>query len=337
MNKFPMEQWFDEFISQDSTYTRQVGNFISFLKTPESEKIGNPAFITKEDVDRFIGSSPQIKYIDTMASYLEGLKAFDAFLFSNGYNGKYILPKNTDYSNFKRDLAVKYNLKERIERDYLESSVIQDILNSFDEYFMATPYDALGKEAKERYIYWLCLRVYIKICLLAPAKKAKLLKLTFANFGSEFRSVTVNGIVVKIPNGLRFNILESLKIVKKISNITWLSTDYFFQYYTAAVKGKKEFIGTALNAKFCKYLKDNNLIEIGNKKTSFSLEVLSNSTVHQMILNGTNPYYISQITDISIGQLASKYYNHIEDIAIETTAETEINKSIACCDYYQYL
>lgn len=337
MNKYPLEQYFEKFISKDNTYETQVGNFIRFLKTPESNKIDNPNHIKKEDIDQFIGSSPQIKYIDTMASYLEGIKAFDAFLFSNGYTGSYIVPKDSDYGDFKKELAEKYNLKERVERDYLDSAVVQNILNSLDEYFMYITYDTLGKEAKERYIYWLCLRVYIKISLLAPAKKATLLSLTFSNFDTKFRTVTVNGVLIKIPNGLRYNILESLEFVKKISGMTYQTSDFFFEYYTVAVKGKKDIIGTTLNAKFCKYLKDNNLIEIENDKTSYSLEVLSNTTIHQMILNGTNPYYISQITGISIGQLASKYYNQIEDISIKISAESEINKSIASCDYYQYL
>lgn len=56
-----------------------------------------------------------------------------------------------------------------------------------------------------------------------------------------------------------------------------------------------------------------------------------------MIQNGTNPYYISQITGISIGQLASKYYSKLEEISSEQTVELEINNSITICDYYQYL
>lgn len=337
MEKQPIEFWCEEFIANDSTYKRQVGSFIRFLKSPQSNKIKQAALLIEKDVDQFIGSSSQIKYIETMASYLEGIKSFDDFLIAKGYNDKYIIPRGEKYTKFKKELSAKYSLKERIERESLPSTDIKAILDSIDEYFRKTNYDSLGSEAKERYIYWLCLRVYIKISLLAPAKKSKLLKVVFKDFDLEFRTITINGILIKIPNGLRYNILESLEFISNLSKTTWKSTDYFFEYYTIEVKGKKDIIGTTLNAKFCKYLKDNDLLEIESKKTSFSLEVLSNSTIYQMIVNGTNPYYISQITGISIGQLASKYYSKIEDISCEVSAESEINKSIASCDYYQYL
>ncbi|WP_312731397.1 hypothetical protein [Enterococcus sp.] len=338
MLKQPIELWAEEFFTQNhNSYKKQVISFIKFLKTPQSNRIGQAALLTETDIDEFIGCSPQINSIDTMASYLEGLKSFDDFLLSKGYNIKYIIPRGEQYANFKKRLAEKYSFKERVERDYLPSKDIQRILNSLDEYFMKTQYVALNKEGKERFIYWLCLRVYIKLSLLAPAKKSKLLELSFNNFGLQFRTVTINDMVIKIPNGLRYNILQSLDIIAKESGVAWKSGDCFFEYFTTAVKLKKELIGTALNAKFCKYLKDYKLLDIDNEKTSFSLEVLSNSTIYQMIRNGTNPYYISQITGISIGQLASKYYSKLEEISSKQTAESEINKSITICDYYQYL
>lgn len=338
MLKQPIELWAKEFFAQNNNnYKKQVTSFIKFLKTPQSNKISQAALLTEADIDQFIGCSPQINSIDTMASYLEGLKSFDDFLLSKGYNIKYIIPRGEQYADFKKRLAEKYCFKERVERDYLPSKDIQRILNSLDEYFMKTQYVALNKEGKERFIYWLCLRVYIKLSLLAPAKKSKLLELTFNNFDSQFRTVTINDIVIKIPNGLRYNILQSLDIIAKESGVMWKLEDCFFEYFTTAVKLKKGLIGTALNTKFCKYLKDYKLLDIDDEKTSFSLEILSNSTIYQMIQNGTNPYYISQITGISIGQLASKYYSRIKEISNKISAETEINKSIAGCDYYQYL
>lgn len=337
MKKQPIEYWAEEFIELDNTYQKQVSKFIEFLKNTQENRISQAALLSEKDIDEFIGQSNQIKYVDTMASYLEGIKKFDDFLMSKGYNNRYIIPRGDAFSNLKKDLANKYEFKERVERDCLSSVDIQNILHSMDCYFFNTDFGALSKEGKERYIYWLCLRVYVKISLLAPAKKSVLMNLRFNDFDINFRTVKINGIIIRIPNGLRYNILHSLEFVRAESNVTWKSTDRFFEYYTTPVKSKNDTLATALNTKFCKYLKDHNLLDIESSRTSFSLEVLSISTIYQMIENGTNPYYISQITGISIGQLASKYYNRLQEISCEITAESEINKSIASCDYYQYL
>lgn len=337
MPNAPLETWANEYFKENSKYKKQVSSFVEYLKAPNVNRIEQLASISGDDVEEFVGYSKQIKFIDTMASYLEGIKSFDDFLFSKKYRNQYIIPRGDAYGEWKSKIALKFGLKERVEREYLSNPDIKNILDTIDDYFWHTKYDELSSESRDRFIYWLCLRVYIKICLLAPAKKSVLFSLAFNDFSTNFRTVSVNGIKIKIPNGLRTNILQSLEIIKGITRKHWRDNDYFFEYFTFAVKGKKENIQTTLNAKFCKFLKDYKLLDIEDAKTSFPLEVLSNSTIYNMIEHGTNPYYISQITGTSIGRLESKFYSKLKDITYEVNAEREINISIARCDYYQYI
>lgn len=336
MKKFDIENWAEEFFVEHGSYRTQITNFINFLKNPNINRIGHAAFLTKTDIELFIGQSPQINSVNTMESYLEALKTFFDYLYKKGHNDAYVVPRGKMFTDFKRELTETYALRAPIERDFLDGCEVKTILDAIDKYFEETIYENLSPEGKERYIYRLCLRVYIKISLLAPAKKSVLMNLTFHDFDSDFRAVKINSVVINVPNGLRHNIKDSLEFIYKTSSTHHSLTDRFFEYYTTSVKSQKDSFGTALNAKFCKFLQENNLLNIESSRTSYPLEILSNSAIAQMVKHATNPIYISQITGLTIGQIANKYYSKLSGTSYEITAESDLNRSIACSEYYHY-
>lgn len=338
MSKVPLEIWANDYFRTNSTYKKQVSALIDYLKLPTVNRINQVASISKTDVEEFVGSSPQIKNIDTLSSYLEGIKSFDDFLVNNNYRSQYMIPRGNQYGEWKSSLASTFGFKERVEREYLPDCEIKSILNTLDSYLSESNYQHLGLRARDYFVYLLCLRIYIKLCLIAPAKKAVLFDLRFENFTSDFKVVQINSVEIKITNGLRANILQTLDIVQEVTKTLRKDSDNFLEYFATAVNSKKKNLRTALNGKFYIFLKDNNLMSgLEKTKKSFPLEVLSNSTIRNMIIRGTNPLYISQISGIGISQLENKFYSKLSDLTLNSTASNEINFSIACCDYYQYI
>ena len=62
------------------------------------------------------------------------------------------------------------------------------------------------------------MRLYIKLTLIAPAKKSVICNLKFSDFSEDYRMVIVNKTSIRIPNGLRNNILDAINLSKEICN-----------------------------------------------------------------------------------------------------------------------
>ena len=74
---------------------------------------------------------------------------------------------------------------------------------------VSKPASAVGSE--ERHLPW----QGEKLTLIAPAKKNIVCGLRFKDFHNGFHKVCVNNIEIAIPNGLRRDILSSLKPAEK--------------------------------------------------------------------------------------------------------------------------
>mgnify|MGYP001117213885 CR=1 FL=1 len=333
-----MEDWKDEYLTFDARYKNHVEKFLDYLKLPNVNKADKPAKLDEEDVDNsvcYYVKCGNIKSIDSMNSHLESIKAFYNYLIKKGYVEKNIIPVAT-YADYKNKISLKYNLKERVEREWIENSDIKLILDKFDSYFENTEYRILGKEARERYVYWLSLRIYIKICLIAPAKKNVLINLKFSSLSNDFRILKINGINILIPNGLRYNIIHTLQFINNIKGKRYTSNDKILEYISG-IGGEKDIKGTKLNSSFCYFLKEYDLLEIPNERSSYPVEVISNTTLYNLVVQGTNPYYIAQISGSTISRLEKKYYSKIDEIKNIKDVHNELNNSVSKCDYYQYI
>jgi hypothetical protein len=333
-----MEVWRDEYIKFDSTYLNHVDKFITYLKLPGVDKANQPTSIVLKDLDNCVGhyvEKGNINSVNSMQSHLESIKAFYNYLINCGYLDRNIV-QAASYAKFKDELTEKYNLKECVEREWIQDDDIKLILDRIDNYFYVTDYQILGKSKKERFIHWLCLRLYIKICLLAPAKKSLLLNIKIEDFSNDFRYININQINIKIPNGLRNNIIFTLDFLTDNGYREYLPTDRLFEYI-GKVGGEIDKKGTSLNRWFCAFLKEYNILDIPQDNNSYSVELLGNTTLYNMVVQGTNPYYISQISGITISSLESKYYSRIKQIDSLQNVHTELNNSISRCEFYHYI
>ena len=339
-----MEIWKDEYLLFDNKYENHVNKFIAYLKLDDVNKSNTPAYVSIEDIDNCIGHYNKIGKIQSvlsMANHLEAIKAFYAYIIRKGYVKSDVF-QNVDYADFKEKLTIKYSLKAPKKREYLHNEIICEILKNIDNYFYTTNFDDLTEKKRLTYLNKMSLRVFIKLGLIAPAKKNVILKIAIKDFYDDFRFLTINNVKIRIPNSLRNNIISALKLKKELSAVTYDDNTLLFNYLVygetkISTKRHKYTLDTKFNEIFCTFLKQHDILDISQDKTTYSVEVIMNTTIHNMVKNGVNPYYISKISGITIGVLENKYYKEKECINYSVNVDKEINYEIAKSDYYNYI
>lgn len=339
-----IEIWKDEYLSVDNKYSNHVNKFVSYLNLSTVNKCNTPAHITIEDIDNCIGhynKIGKISYITTMANHLEAIKAFYTYMIRMGYINLDVF-QSVDYANFKDRLTVKYSLKSPREREYFADEIVCEILDCIDNYFCTTNYIKLSEKKRIQYLNRISLRLFIKLGLIAPAKKNVILKVKIKDFYNDFRLLTINDVKIRIPNSLRNNIISALNFRKEISSVNYEDNTLLFNYLVYGEtentsKRHKYTLDTKFNEWFCLFLKQYDILDIPPEKRTYSVETIMNTTMYNLVKNGANPYYISQISGITIGTLENKYYREKECINYRIDVDKEINFEIAKSDYYNYI
>lgn len=331
ISKNIMETWADLYLKADSTYSNHVNKFINFIKSVD--KGDKPTNITIEDVISCIGYYNNLGVINaekSMESHLESIKAFYKFLVEKAYASD-IFSTVSDFQQFKQQIISKFSLNEPVEREYLNNLVIKDILDKIDTYFENTSIEYLaGTNLRKRFFNYLCLRLFIKLTLLAPAKKGVICKLTKNSFENDFRILNINSVKINIPNGLRKDLKETITIISKEKNRIFNNDDNLFKFID-----EYNFVNSDLNTWFFNFLEEFKIFDLTPDKDSYSVEVIMNTTIYNMVKNGTNPALIAKISGTSISSLENKYYkNKLYPI---DSIDVLINNEISKVEYYNYL
>lgn len=324
-----LSDWSKEYLLETPKYSNHVKKFIKYIDS--IKKGDSPINITKQDVIdsvEYYNSTYEINTITSMENHIEGIKAFYKYLLKLN-RSEDIFADIYDYSGWKKFIANKYNLKEVVERDYLSNEIIIKVLVYLDEYFKKTNYSSLNStRSKERYVKNLGLRIFIKLMLIAPAKRNKIFGLTFKQFSNDFRQVVVNNVVIKLTNSLHNDIKFAIEFSENITSIKYREDSNIFQYIISNKCRAENF-----NSYF-KYV----LVEIGfdipPKQKTYSVEVIGNTGIINMVKNGTNPVIITKISGISLARLEQKYY---KDKTIDKYVNSNINQELSKMEYYNYI
>lgn len=339
-----MENWKSEYLTTDSKYDNHVNKFIEYLNLAEVNKSNTPAHISIEDIESCIAyynKIGKINSVNSMANHLEAVKAFYTYMIRKGYINFDIF-QNIDYAEFKENLTIRYSLKSPKERERFEDEIICEILNCIDNYFSITQYSNLSEKKKLQYINRISLRLFIKLGLIAPAKKNVLLKISVKDFDNDFRILLINDVKIRIPNSLRNNIISALNFRKSISSIDYDDNTPLFNYLIYgekenSLKRHKYTLDTKFNEWFCGFLKQYDILDIPCERRTYSVEAIMNTTMYNLVKSGANPYYISKVSGITIGTLENKYYKEKDCIKYIIDIDKEINYEIAKSDYYNYI
>ncbi|KON69119.1 integrase [Peribacillus butanolivorans] len=325
-----IERWANDYLKSDKTYENHINKYVTYiLKIDKGDK---PTKIDTNDVENCIGYYKELGKINTISSmenHIEGIKSFYKFLVSKAWATD-IFSGIYDYQGYKSNLAQKFNLAESEEREYFDNLTIKAILENLDKYFEVNNLSNLRGQKKKRYKNYLILRIFVKLSLIAPAKRSKVCDLRKKDFSFDFRTLNINDLMINIPNGLRRDLITSINLVQQLKNNQINENDKVLSYIDEEV-----FQAENLNRWFCNFLKEYNILNIPDSKTTYSVEVLMNSGIAELIKKGVDSAFISMVSGISISSLEKKYFKirqyEPEDI------NRLINEGLAKSSYFVYV
>lgn len=331
MSKSYFETLVDEYINSgdlENLYINHINKFRDYIKHIDKEN--SILDITYKDLDKSVGYQNKLGNINTvnsMSNHLESIKSFFNFLHKKRVHQN-VFRDIPDYSNFKDELVKKYNLTEEINRDALPEDALIDLLKLFDS-DVKFKNDELGYSNSN-----LIIKIFIKMTLIAPAKKQVICSLKFSDFIEDFRKVYINSVLIRIPNYLRADMMDALKNAIGINEKMYKEDDIFFDYICTHIK----FSETALNRALYYALKDIGYDGInknkGKRTQTYSTEAVMNTALVSLFKNNTNPFLIAKINGTSPASLQKK----MEQLGVKVVCQDDlINSAIASTIYYQYI
>lgn len=327
-----IEQFRDDYYSSfGEKYENHVNKFIEYLR--RIDKLDAPTKIDLSDVKncvKYYSEIGKINYRASMESHLESIKSFYDFLRENGKANDIFTQIN--YEKYKNEIFDYCELEEGSERKIFSIDTIKEILTKLDSELEKNSEQLVKKRETERYYQRHVLRLFIKLTLIAPAKKSVICNLQFSDFSEDYRTFTVNKTTIRIPNGLRNNLLVGINIAQQICNNKPKKSDKVLHYLY-----KRNFLNTALNSWFCTFLKEYSILDIDKNKDSYELEPIMKSAIKFMVERMANPAVISKISGIKIATLEATYYADIDKFEYSETIDEAINWEIAKNDYYNYI
>ena len=144
-----------------------------------------------------------------MESQLESVKSFYDYLSETGKTTDIFSDYN--YSKFKDDIVDKYSLLEPVERGSYKCEDIKTILMELDKAIDNFQNKSAGIREEERHLQRIILRLFIKLTLIAPAKRGVITSIKKSDITKDYKKLLINGIAVNIPCGLSRDLCAALK------------------------------------------------------------------------------------------------------------------------------
>lgn len=314
-----VKQFFEENSERDFMYRNHISKFIDYIKLAGKEN--SIMDINENDLRKSIGyqnSLGNIKTETSMTNHLEAIKSFYTFVNKKRiYNN--IFSTIADYTEFKSSIVKEYNLSEKVDRLALPNEVGIQLLKYFED-------DIFNNDNS-----YMIIKLFVKLTLIAPAKRQVLASLKFGDFDSDFRWVIVNGLNIKINNSLRRDILNAIE--KECKN-GYKEEDLFFETLYDRVYSHNIF-----NTPMYKVLRDIDYIEeTESRKQSYSVEPIMNMAILNMIENNVNPLLIAKINGVTLGTIEEKIEKLCKGgVHKVITDDSLINDAISNLEYYQYI
>ena len=320
-----------DLLKNKHSYRKHVDKFINYLKVIELDD--RPRVIDKGVVEDCIGyyslEKGELNTRSTMEAHLEALKSFYDYLSRTDK-----LPDiftDYDYKEYKEAIVKKYELSEPVERGIFECKDIIKILSDTEELMEQSLEGTVGARDEERYLQRMIMRLFIKITLIAPAKRNVIGQIKIGDFGENFKILNINKIKINVPCGLSRDIIQAIRYEERNGKQAGKSERLFEFIYR--YKGK--FTDESLNTWFLNLLQDIGYIEKSKRRT-YPVEPIRNGAISIMVNNMVNPLLISKITGIGFSRLETQYYGTMKS-EYKDYLDKNINKAIAQNEYYSYI
>ena len=195
-----------DIVERSHVYRNHINKFIEYLSQPEVNLVDSPTMIDKHTVEDCIGyyhEKGEINTRATMESHLESLKKFYKYLNETGKSDD-IFAEVPNYGKFKNDIVARFGLSEPNERGYYSSREIKELLLVLDNAIESHRENNAGIREEERYLQRIILRLFIKITLIAPAKRSVIINLKKSDIKENYKKIYINNVNINVPNGCKF-------------------------------------------------------------------------------------------------------------------------------------
>ncbi len=321
-----------DLLKNKHSYRKHVDKFINYLKVIELDD--RPRVIDKGVVEDCIGyyslEKGELNTRSTMEAHLEALKSFYDYLSRTDK-----LPDiftDYDYKEYKEAIVKKYELSEPVERGIFECKDIIKILSDTEELMEQSLEGTVGARDEERYLQRMIMRLFIKITLIAPAKRNVIGQIKIGDFGENFKILNINKIKINVPCGLSRDIIQAIRYAEERNGKQAGKPERLFEFI---YRYKGKFTDESLNTWFLNLLQDIGYIEKSKRRT-YPVEPIRNGAISIMVNNMVNPLLISKITGIGFSRLESQYYSTMKSEYMDYLNKN-VNKAIAQNEYYSYI
>lgn len=224
---------------------------------------------------------------------------------------------------------------ESAERGIYDCKDIKTVLINLDKVIDNFQDGSAGIREEERHLQRIILRLFIKLTLIAPAKKSVITSIKKSDITEEYKKLFINGIDVNIPCGLSRDLCAALRYAESKNKEPIKEGENFFEYI---YKYKGKFRVESLNTWFYNIAQDFGVMENECKdKKTLAVEPIKNMVIQMMVDNMINPVFISKIAGLTLTMIEATYYPKDWNAKYEEDINRCINKSIAQNDYYCYV
>ena len=213
---------------------------------------------------------------------------------------------------------------------------MQRVLRKMDEYIDENKNTCKTKDILKVMIS--CL--YVKFSLILPIKASEMLQLNVGDIYN-LRELNYHSICIKIPNGLRRQIIDTITFIELNYNKKYKPEECLFEFMLHSIFDRVAASNLSGILSFT-YGKINEPIMLetcksGTKNTSiYPPESYKTTAIIEMLNKGVNIVYLSQLTGLNIYALCSNYdfEDRPENRDIKSS---DINNGLVNTDYYAYL
>lgn len=327
-----------EFLQADKKYKLQIENFQSYLvKSKLTDRVFN---LYESNIDDFFQYAIE-KNIGTksqLVSHIAALKSLFNYFIDNNLKFSEL---NGYISNPTFKEKYSHKVDEVSNKDVLSIEMIKRILKTMDSYISNKENGNFRNKSDEAaYFHVLIARLFIKISLLLPLKTSQILEIQIGDvYNDDWHEMFWEGVIVKIPNNLRKDILFTLDYVHTKFGKKYMEKDKIFEFLYSC-EGKKNSTDS-INATFPRVYKRLQLSEmlettLKGKKNNYRYpaESYKKTAITNMLSNGVNIVYLIKLTGLDAQALLVDFdYVNLNDWDVSRN----INSSLLACGYYEYL
>lgn len=324
-----------EFLRENEKYDSEMRIFMGYLK---KHNLLEKAFdLTIENIEQYFNYAIEMNKIGTPGSlnpHIAVLMSLFDYLTQKHMNNFRELYAYIDSSDFRNRMLDKIDLCRK--KSIIEVDLLQRVLNKMDEYIEANKDKCKAKDILKVMIS--CL--YVKMSLIIPIKASEMLQLNVGDINN-LREINYHNIRVKIPNGLRRQIVDTIKFIETNYKRKYEPDDCIFEFMLHTIFDRVAASNLSSILSFT-YGKINEPIMLktcksGTKNTSiYPPESYKTTAIIEMLNKGVNIVYLSQLTGLNIYALCSNYdfKDRPENRDIKSS---DINNGLVNTDYYAYL